>query len=104
MYRVLTSVRSALPEYCRWVLPIVPIVVLLVLYLTAAMERHRENPNDRLLPLPADFAKAAVLSVTANEFTEEIPLVEDLKSSLRIFAIGFGSAIVVSLVVGLHLG
>lgn len=93
-----------MPPWCGWVLPIVPIAIALVLYLNAAHQRRAENPNDKLMPLPADFYKAVMASVTRNEFTEEIPLVEDLKSSLVIFSIGFGAAVLFSLVVGLHVG
>src|SRR5688500_1858800 len=97
-------IRGSMPSWCGWVLPIVPIAIALALYLNAAQQRRAENPSDKLMPLPADFYKAVVASVTLNEFTEEIPLVEDLKSSLLIFSIGFGAAVVFSLVVGLHVG
>lgn len=97
-------VRGNLPFWCRWVLPLVPLALVIALYLNAAAQRRAENPNDKLMPLPADFWKAVVASVTRNEFTEEIPIVEDLKSSLAIFSIGFGAAVTFSLVAGLHVG
>ena len=86
-------------------LPLVPLVlVVCALYLNAAAQRRAENPNDKLMPLPADFWKAVVASVTPNEFTEEIPIVEDLKSSLAIFSIGFGAAVTFSLCRGASCG
>ncbi len=104
MLRRLTQVRSTLPEWTQWVLPIVPVVVLVAIYMHFATERRRENPNDKLMPLPHDIVRAAVASATRDEFSETIPIVEDLRTSLRIFAIGFGSAIAVALVCGLHIG
>lgn len=100
----LVATRAPLPGWTRWVLPLLPLLLLGVLYLNAANARRAANPNDKLMPLPADFVAAAKASVTENEFTEEVPIVADLKASLRIFAIGFGSAVVVALVLGLHIG
>ena len=104
MLRHLTQVRSSLPEWTRWVLPIVPLVVLAWLYLDAAHARRRENPGDKLLPLPADLAHSAVVAFSRDEFSETIPIVEDLRTSLKIYALGFGSAVAVALVCGLHIG
>lgn len=104
MLRTFTQVRSSLPEWARWVLPILPLIVMAALYLHAADNRRRENPNDKLLPLPSDLGRAAAVAVTADEFTEKIPLVNDLRASLRIYLLGFGSAVAVALVCGLHLG
>lgn len=97
-------VRGTLPGWCRWVLPIIPLAIALGLYLQAANERRAENPSDKLMPLPADMWKAVVASVTPDEFSGEIPIVNDLKASLTIFTIGFGSAVLFSLVAGLHIG
>jgi NitT/TauT family transport system permease protein len=77
---------------------------MLASYLAVANLRRAENPRDKLMPLPADFAAAARRAVTANEFTEKVPLWEDLKSSLRLYAMGFALAVAVALVAGLHAG
>ena len=103
-FSALTRIRGGLPGWCQWVFPLVPLVVVGTLYFNAAVERREENPNDKLMPLPADFVKAVRVSLTRNEFTDEIPLVADLSSSLRIFGIGFGAAVLFSLVAGLHIG
>ena len=104
MLQHLTQVRAPLPEWMRWALPILPLALLAVLYLHSAGERRRENPNDKLLPLPRDIAQAAAVAFTADEFSEKVPMLEDLRTSLRIYVLGFGSAVVVALVCGLHLG
>jgi NitT/TauT family transport system permease protein len=104
MLRRLTQVRSSLPSWSRWILPIFPLIMLSALYLHCATERRRENPGDKLLPLPVDFGRAAVVATSRDEFTDTVPIVEDLRSSLTIYALGFGSAVVVALVVGLHVG
>lgn len=93
-----------MPAWTSWVLPIVPIAILLALYLHAATDRRRENPDDKLLPLPRDFIRAAEVAFTPDEFTEQRPIVQDLKSSLRIFGIGFGSAALVALILGMQIG
>ena len=104
LFSALTRIRGGLPRWCRWVLPLVPLAIVGALYFQAAVERRAANPNDKLMPLPADFVKAVRASVTPNEFTDEIPLLSDLGASLRIFAIGFGAAVVFSLFAGLHIG
>jgi len=100
----LWRVRGQIPLWTRWILPLLPLGLLLFFYMQAAEARRLDNPMDKLLPLPADFVAAAKASVLPNEFTGEIPIVADLKSSLAIYAVGFGSAVLFSLVFGLHVG
>jgi NitT/TauT family transport system permease protein len=104
MIRHLTQVRSSLPAWTQWLLPIVPLIVLTVLYLHCANARRQENPGDKLLPLPSDLGRAAVVAFSRDEFTEKVPMVEDLRASLAIYGVGFGAAVGVALVLGLHIG
>lgn len=90
------------PKSLLW--PLIPLLAFCLLYANALQERRKDNPNDKLLPTPAEIASAAKYSITENEFTYEIPLVEDLKSSLSLFAFGYLSAVLAALLTGLSVG
>lgn len=91
-------------RWLRRALPLLPLAVVLWVYLHAAHVRRAENPRDKLMPLPSDVAEAVSRACTTGEFSETVPIVEDLKSSLRLFGLGFGAAVVFSLAVGLPIG
>lgn len=88
----------------RWLLPLIPLVVFCLFYGNAVHERRKENPNDKLLPTPTEIWDAAKVSVTEDEFTYEIPLKEDVTASLKLFAYGYVSAVVLALFTGLSVG
>ncbi len=42
----------------RILLGLIPLIALLLVYLTASAARHHENPTDRILPTPAAMGEA----------------------------------------------
>jgi len=84
--------------------PLIPLLVCGIFYAHALGVRREANPNDKLLPTPGEVWDAAKHSIQQDEFTYEIPLVEDVKSSLALFAYGYISAVVLALVTGLSVG
>lgn len=89
----------------RWLLGVLPLIVLALIYLAGSAARHAENPRDKLLPLPGAMAQAVqLMAFTVDDRTGEVPLVSDTKASLRRLVIGLAIATVTSLVMGLLLG
>jgi NitT/TauT family transport system permease protein len=89
----------------RILLGLVPILALLLIYLTAAAGRHHENPNDRILPMPAAMGEAIkIMAFQPDPRTGEIPLVADTVASLRRLGAGIGLAVVTTLLLGLAIG
>jgi NitT/TauT family transport system permease protein len=88
----------------RILLPLIPLVVFALAYGKMVHDRRQSEPNDRLLPTPTEIYEAGKYSLTEDEFTYEIPLVEDVKASLKLFAYGYGSALVLALLTGLSVG
>jgi len=84
--------------------PLIPLIVVCLIYGSALRHRRAANPNDKLLPTPTEIIAAAKYSITEDEFTYEIPLVADLKASLSLFAWGYVSAVAASLLAGLAIG
>lgn len=90
------------PNSLAW--PLLPLLVLAIGYGGVLHSRREQNPNDKLLPSIPEIASAAKHSVTEDEFTYEVPLVEDMKASLTLFAWGYGVAVATALLAGLSIG
>jgi NitT/TauT family transport system permease protein len=89
----------------RLLLGLIPLALVLLLYLTASASRHAENPNDRILPIPAAMAEAIrTMAFEEDPRTEEIPLVADTKASLARLGAGIGLATSTALILGLGIG
>jgi len=97
-------VRQAVSTWVSRVLPLVPVVVILAWYCHATHKRHLGNPDDKMLPNGRQIWEAVEFSFTPGEFSEEVPIVVDTLSSLKLLGLGLGLAIVVSLIMGLHVG
>jgi NitT/TauT family transport system permease protein len=96
--------KTFLARNSKWLLPLIPLLILSLAYGKIVNDRRAANPNDRLLPTPTEVWKAAVYSVTEDEFTYEIPLKEDITASLKLFAYGYLTAVALALVTGLAIG
>lgn len=84
--------------------PLLPVIAFCLIYGRALDARREANPKDRLLPTIGEVYAAGKNSVTQDEFTYEIPLLQDLKASLTLFGYGYASAVVLALVTGLSIG
>lgn len=89
----------------RIALGAVPIVLLLLIYLLLAAQRHADNPMDKILPLPGNMITAmAALMFQADQLTGQFTFWVDTLASLQRLGLGLGIATVTALLVGLVLG
>ena len=85
----------------RWLLALLPFVILLVLYLLNSEARLAANPNDKLLPsFPTIFDSIVRMAFEPNRRTGEYLLWADTLSSLKLLLQGVG----ISAFIGLSLG
>lgn len=86
-------------------LALVPFIVLIAVYLTASDYRHRQNPNDKLLPTITkmyDAMKKAAF--VKHKRTGRYQLWSDTGNSLKRIGIGLGAAAMCGMLLGLNLG
>lgn len=89
----------------RILLGSLPILLLLLLYLFLAAQRHDANPADKILPLPSGMAQAmSALLFQPDQLSEKLIFWTDTLASLQRLGIGLGIATLTALMVGLVLG
>ena len=98
------GIRKPVSRRVSRALPLLPIAAIVMWYCYGAHQRHLENPHDKMMPGAAQIWEAVRFSFTREEFSEEIPIVVDSLSSLKLLGLGLGCSVVVSLVLGLHIG
>ncbi|WP_310535194.1 ABC transporter permease [Novosphingobium sp.] len=82
-----------------------PILLLVLLYLFFAAQRHAINPADKILPLPGAMAQAmSSLLFVPDQLSGKLLFWADTGASLYRLGIGLGIATLTALVVGLVLG
>ena len=82
-----------------------PILLLVLLYLFLAAQRHLENPMDKIMPLPGSMVDAmSALLFQADQLTGQFVFWADTLASLQRLGIGLGIATLSALIVGLLLG
>jgi NitT/TauT family transport system permease protein len=89
----------------RIVLGSLPILLLVLLYILMAAQRHAANPVDKILPLPSGMAQAmSALLFQPDQLSGRLLFWADTLASLQRLGIGLGIATLAALVVGLVLG
>lgn len=89
----------------RWLLGLLPLVLIAMVYMGASTARLAENPDDRLLPAPATMANTFyTLATEANRRTGDIVLWADTAASLERLLIGVAISATLGLTVGLLSG
>jgi len=82
-----------------------PILLLALLYLFLAAERHAANPMDKILPLPKGMAEGmAALWFRPDQLTGQLLFWADTLASLQRLGLGLGIATLSALLIGLVLG
>ncbi|WP_333838138.1 ABC transporter permease [Novosphingobium sp.] len=82
-----------------------PILMLVVLYLVLAGQRHADNPSDKILPLPDAMAKGlSALLFQPDQLSGNYLFWTDTLASLERLGLGLGIATLMTLAVGLVLG
>lgn len=83
----------------------IPIVLLVLVYLGVAAGRHADNPNDKILPVPAAMAEAmTVLLFEPDRLSGQVLFWADTLASLERLGMGLGISTLSALLVGLVLG
>jgi NitT/TauT family transport system permease protein len=89
----------------RWVLAALPFVLVLGIYLLAADARHRENPNDKVLPTLSQMGAAVKrMAFTEDRRTGDYVMVKDTGASLKRLLTGMALGAGVGLLLGLNMG
>jgi NitT/TauT family transport system permease protein len=89
----------------RILLGALPILLLVLLYLFLAAQRHALNPMDKILPLPNGMAQAmGALLFQPDQLTGQLTFWADTLASLQRLGLGLGIATLAALMVGLLLG
>ncbi len=87
--------------WLRWVLSAVPFILLIVVYLLVSDIRHKENPQDKILPTVGQMVDAVKMMAFEEDVRSgEYLMLSDTVSSLR----RIGIAILFSALLGLFLG
>ncbi|WP_416137578.1 ABC transporter permease [Halomonas sp. HK25] len=89
----------------RWLLGLLPFLVVAMVYIALSNARLAENPDDRLLPAPATMASTFFTMATEeNVRTGQITLWADTFASLERLLIGVAISALIGLGVGLANG
>jgi len=89
----------------RWLLSLLPLVLLLLVYGVASSLRLAENADDKLLPSAAQMVDAVKqMAFTEDERTGEILLWSDTAASLKRLFMGIGIAAMAGLCLGIAAG
>jgi NitT/TauT family transport system permease protein len=101
----LFGIHAQPPPALRWLMAVLPFVLLAAIYLTASSQRHAENPDDKLLPTPAQMVDAVQqMAFTRDVRTDKFLMVGDTLASLQRLGIGLLCAALVGLALGLNMG
>lgn len=93
------------PRVLGVVLALLPFILLATVYLAASDARHRENPDDKLLPTASKIGKAILKSAfTRDRRSGRILLWSDTLDSLKRLTIGVSAAAILGFVLGLNMG
>ena len=98
-------VNRQVPRRHRILLGSLPILLLLLLYVFMAAQRHAANPSDKVLPLPNGMVQAmSALLFQPDQLSGQLLFWADTLASLQRLGIGLGIATLSALVIGLVLG
>jgi NitT/TauT family transport system permease protein len=83
----------------------IPILLLVLVYLLLAAQRHAANPADKILPLPGGMVRAMwALVLQPDPLSGNLLFWADTLASLERLGMGLGIATLMALLVGLVLG
>ncbi len=89
----------------RWLLALLPLILVVLVYLAASAQRHAVNPTDKLLPTPAAMADAMYRAAVLPDRRSGTRIFwADTSASLKRLGIGLGVSVALALSLGLALG
>jgi len=92
-------------SHLRWLLALIPFVVLALGYSYASHLRHQVNPDDKVLPTVGQMASAVNrMAFQVDVRSGERLMIRDTRSSLKRLALGVLIAASLGLLIGLNIG
>lgn len=89
----------------RFFLASILFVLVLGIYLTASHIRHRDNPQDKILPTLTQMGNAVYrMAFIEDERTGEYLMLTDTLSSLKRIITGIAAASLLGLIIGINMG
>jgi len=89
----------------KWLLGLLPFVILIIVYIGASQQRLAENPNDKLLPGINKMATSMErLAFQPSKRSGEYLFWRDTSSSLQRLGMGVGISALMGLIIGLVTG
>lgn len=89
----------------RWLLALMPLLLILFLYEIGSLTRRAENPQDKVLPPFSEMADAfRHAAFEADKRTGERTFWADTRASLQRLGLGLGVAVAIGLSLGLVIG
>jgi NitT/TauT family transport system permease protein len=99
------GIHAAPPVWLKWLLAVLPFILLTLVYQHFSNERLEENDQDKVLPSISQMASAVErMAFHEDKRTGDYVMLQDTVSSLRRLAIGAIGAAIVGFLIGLHLG
>ncbi len=100
-----TALNMVPGRSARFLLALLPFVLMTLIYVVSSAERRASNPNDKLLPPIAEIATTIHrLAFEADRRSGEVVLWSDTAASLRRLGLGLGIATAIGLVLGVSIG
>lgn len=89
----------------RFLLGVLPLVLLALVYVAVSTARHAENPREKFLPTVGAMAEQVrIMAAQVDPQTGAIPLWQDTGASLRRLGLGLAVATATTLILGLMIG
>jgi NitT/TauT family transport system permease protein len=89
----------------RFALGLLPLLAVLLVYVSLSAARHAENSRDKVLPTLGGIGQAVqLMAFRVDPLTGEIPLVADTKASLIRLGTALAIATAITLILGLVIG
>jgi NitT/TauT family transport system permease protein len=102
---ILLGIHARPGQRLRWVLALIPFLLLALAYGVASHIRHRANPDDKLLPTATQMVDAVErMALTRDARSGTFLMVDDTRASLRRLVLGLGLAAIAGLLLGLNMG
>ncbi len=79
-------------------------VLLIWFYLTGAYSRHRENPDDKIMPLPSQMVDGFQRTALERDRNGDLRLWVDTWASTKRFFLGIALASLVGVLIGVNMG
>ena len=102
---LLWGIHAKQGQKLKIVLAMLPFVICIFVYSIFSSNRHKENPNDKILPTISQMTKAVDrMAFKEDKRTGDYLLWKDMRSSLTRLFIGIAAASLCGLLLGINMG